>query len=68
VPSFVWPIPNGALIDFMLDHPILTKGPIVVTSKGVRLCRPSELVSDLLDNPVQSFLKEDAEAVTRAKG
>ena len=56
------------LIDFMLDHPILINRPIVVTPKGVRLCRPSELVLDLLDNPVQSFVKEDGEAVTRAKG
>jgi DNA-binding transcriptional ArsR family regulator len=38
------------------------------SKKGVRLCRPSELVLDLLDNPVESFVKEDGEAVTRAKG
>src|SRR6185312_5839756 len=59
---------DDELIDFMLDHPILINRPIVVTPKGVRLCRPSELVLDLLDNPVQSFVKEDGEAVTRAKG
>ena len=35
----------------MLAHPILINRPIVVTPKGVRLCRPSELVLDLLDNP-----------------
>ena len=58
---------DDELIDFMLDHPILINRPIVVTPKGVRLCRPSELVLDLLDNPVQSFIKEDGEAVTRAK-
>ena len=40
----------------------------LVTSKGVRACRLSEMVLDLLDNPVQSFIKEDGEAVTRAKG
>ena len=58
---------DDELIDFMLDHPILINRPIVVTPKGVRLCRPSELVLVLLDNPVSSFLKEDGEAVTRAK-
>ena len=58
---------DGELIDFMLAHPILINRPIVVTPKGVRLCRPSELVLDLLDNPVQSFVKEDGEAVMRAK-
>ena len=55
------------LIDFMLDHPILINRPIVVTPKGVRLCRPSEAVLDLLKHPVASFVKEDGEAVTRAK-
>ena len=59
---------DDELIDFMLAHPILINRPIVVTPKGVRLCRPSELVLDLLDNPVESFVKEDGEAVTRAKG
>jgi arsenate reductase (glutaredoxin) len=59
---------DDELIDFMIQHPILINRPIVVTPKGVRLCRPSELVLDLLDNPIQSFVKEDGEAVTRAKG
>ena len=59
---------DDQLIDFMLAHPILINRPIVVTPKGVRLCRPSELVLDLLDRPVESFVKEDGEAVTRAKG
>jgi arsenate reductase len=58
---------DDELIDFMLKHPILINRPIVVTPKGVGLCRPSELVLDLLDNPIQSFVKEDGEAVTRAK-
>jgi arsenate reductase len=39
------------LIDFMLAHPILINRPIVVTPKGVRLCRPSEAVLDMLPNP-----------------
>jgi arsenate reductase len=55
------------LIDVMLAHPILINRPIVVTPKGVKLCRPSEAVLDLLDHPVASFVKEDGEAVTRAK-
>jgi len=58
---------DDELIDFMLAHPILINRPIVVTPKGVRLCRPSEAVLDLLDHPVGSFVKEDGEAVTRAK-
>jgi arsenate reductase len=58
---------DDELIDFMLAHPILINRPIVVTGKGVRLCRPSELVLDLLDNPVASFVKEDGEAVSRTK-
>src|SRR5829696_6864609 len=58
---------DDELIDFMLAHPILINRPIVITPKGVRLCRPSELVLDLLDSPVQSFVKEDGEAVTHAK-
>ena len=58
---------DDELIDFMLVHPILINRPIVVTDKGVRLCRPSELVLDLLDNPVASFVKEDGEAVSRPK-
>lgn len=58
---------DDELIDFMLTHPILINRPIVVTAKGVRLCRPSELVLDLLDNPVATFVKEDGEAVSRVK-
>jgi len=58
---------DDELIDFMLAHPILINRPIVVTAKGVRLCRPSELVLDLLDNPVASFVEEDGEAATRNK-
>ena len=58
---------DDELIDFMMAHPILINRPIVVTPKGVRLCRPSELVLDLLDNPIESFVKEGGEAVARAK-
>jgi hypothetical protein len=48
-----------------LAHPILINRPIVVTPKGTKLCRPSETVLDLLDEPVTSFVKEDGEKVTR---
>lgn len=57
------------LIDFMLQHPVLINRPIVVTELGVRLCRPSELVLDILPNPQQAaFSKEDGEAVINQKG
>jgi arsenate reductase len=58
---------DDQLIDVMLAHPILINRPIVVTPKGTKLCRPSEAVLDLLDNPVGSFVKEDGEAVKRTK-
>jgi arsenate reductase (glutaredoxin) len=58
---------DDELIDFMLAHPILINRPIVVTAKGAKLCRPSEAVLDLLENPVTSFLKEDGERVSRDK-
>ncbi len=54
------------LIDVMLAHPILIERPIVATEKGVRLCRPSELVLDILPNPaVGRFVKEDGEVIDR---
>ena len=56
---------DDQLVDFMLAHPILINRPIVQTPKGTKLCRPSEAVLDLLDNPVASFVKEDGEVVTR---
>ncbi|ERM02000.1 arsenate reductase (glutaredoxin) [Brucella intermedia] len=52
------------LIDFMMANPILINRPIVETPRGTRLCRPSELVLDILENPVASFTKEDGEQVT----
>jgi arsenate reductase len=52
------------LIDQMLAHPILINRPIVVTPKGVKLCRPSEAVLDLLPNPhIGRFVKEDGEVI-----
>ena len=56
-----------ALIDAMLQHPILINRPIVVTNKGVKICRPSELVLDILENPnIGPFTKEDGEVVNAA--
>ncbi|KQU72385.1 arsenate reductase [Aminobacter sp. DSM 101952] len=54
---------DDQLIDFMTAHPILINRPIVKTPKGTRLCRPSEAVLDLLDNPIATFTKEDGEVV-----
>ncbi len=52
------------LLDFVEQHPILINRPIVVTPKGVRLCRPSERVLEILPNPnIGSFTKEDGEVV-----
>ena len=51
------------LLDVMMAHPILINRPIVVTPKGVRLCRPSEAVIELLEHPIGRFVKEDGEVV-----
>jgi len=56
---------ENELLDFMLAYPILINRPIVVTPKGIRLCRPSELVLELLDQPLTAdFVKEDGQRVT----
>ena len=53
----------------MLQYPILINRPIVVTPLGIRLCRPSEAVLDILAQPQRAaFSKEDGEAVIDAKG
>lgn len=54
---------DDALLDAMMAHPILINRPIVVTPKGVRLCRPSEAVIDLLPPQQGEFIKEDGERV-----
>jgi arsenate reductase len=57
------------LLDAMQAHPILMNRPIVVTSKGVRLCRPSDLVLDILPAPQKGeFTREDGELVIDAQG
>ncbi len=60
---------DDQLIDFMLQHPILINRPIVVTPLGTRLCRPSEVVLDILPDVQKSaFTKEDGEKVVDEKG
>lgn len=60
---------DDEILDFMLQHPILINRPIVVTPLGTRLCRPSELVLDILPNRQQgAFAKEDGEQVVDADG
>ena len=59
---------DAQLIDAMIAHPILINRPIIVTNKGAALCRPSERVFELLENPVSSFTKEDGEIVKHVKG
>ncbi|WP_226018636.1 arsenate reductase (glutaredoxin) [Novosphingobium sp. FKTRR1] len=62
-------LPDAALIDAMIAHPILINRPLVVSALGVRLCRPSELVLDLLPSAQRgAFAKEDGEQVVDAAG
>jgi arsenate reductase (glutaredoxin) len=59
---------EDALLDAIEAHPILLNRPIVVTPKGVRLCRPSELVIDLLPPQQGEFFKENGERVVDQHG
>lgn len=60
---------DAALVDAMMEHPVLINRPLVVSPLGVKLCRPSELVLDLLPTAQQgAFAKEDGEAVVDAAG
>ena len=60
---------DDQLLDLMIEHPILINRPIVVTPLGTRLCRPSELVLDILPSPQQGpFVKEDGEVVVDVQG
>lgn len=59
---------DDALLDAMMAHPILINRPIVVSPEGVRLCRPSEEVLDLLPPQQGAFTKEDGERVVDASG
>ncbi|CEF43082.1 arsenate reductase (plasmid) [Acetobacter senegalensis] len=60
---------DDALIDAMIAHPILMNRPIVVTPLGAALCRPSEVVLDILPNPQRgAFVKEDGEKIVDESG
>ena len=60
---------DDQLLDAMMAHPILINRPLVVTPIGVKLCRPSELVLDILPAPQRgAFVKEDGEAVVDGHG
>lgn len=61
-------VSDDQILDAMIEHPILINRPIVVTPKGVRLCRPSETVLDLLPPQQGEFVKEDGEPVIDASG
>jgi arsenate reductase len=57
------------LLDAMMAHPILINRPFVITSRGTRLCRPSEVVLEILPAPQKgSFVKEDGEVVIDERG
>jgi len=60
---------DDALLDVMITHPVLINRPLVVSPLGVKLCRPSEAVLDLLPEPQRgAFAKEDGEQVVDAAG
>jgi len=60
-------VSDETILDAMIAHPVLVNRPIVATRKGVRLCRPSEQVFELLGNPdIGIFTKEDGEVVRTA--
>ena len=54
---------NDAIVKAMVEHPVLVNRPIVASPKGVKLCRPSEVVLELIDRKPTSFTKEDGEVV-----
>jgi arsenate reductase (glutaredoxin) len=57
------------LLDAIMAHPILLNRPFVITSQGARLCRPSEVVLEILPQPQTGFFaKEDGEVVINAEG
>ena len=56
-------VTDDHMLAAMVEHPILVNRPIVVTPKGTKLCRPSEVVLTLLDRVPESFTKEDGEVV-----
>jgi len=62
-------LPDDALLDAIGQHPVLLNRPFVETPIGTRLCRPSEVVLDILENPnIGPFIKEDGEVIIDAEG
>ncbi|MFY0692957.1 MAG: arsenate reductase family protein [Paracoccaceae bacterium] len=62
-------VPDEALLDAMIEHPVLVNRPIVCSPKGVRLCRPSEAILDLLETlPPGPLFKEDGQMILNERG
>ncbi|MEO0372905.1 MAG: arsenate reductase family protein [Pseudomonadota bacterium] len=62
-------VSDETIFEAMLDNPVLVNRPIVCTAKGVKLCRPSEAVLDVLDQwPAGPYAKEDGEMIINAEG
>ncbi|PSW74472.1 arsenate reductase (glutaredoxin) [Photobacterium sp. GB-50] len=62
-------VSDEVILEAMLEHPVLVNRPIVCTAKGVKLCRPSEVVLDVLENwPKGPLIKEDGEVIIDANG
>ncbi|WP_305368856.1 arsenate reductase (glutaredoxin) [Photobacterium leiognathi] len=62
-------VPDEVILEAMLEHPVLVNRPIVCTAKGVKLCRPSEAVLDVLENwPKGPLIKEDGEVIIDENG
>lgn len=57
-------VSEDQILDAMMQAPILINRPFVITPKGTALCRPSEKVFALMENPPQSYTKEDGEVIT----
>jgi arsenate reductase (glutaredoxin) len=60
-------VADDRILDAMVQYPILVNRPIVVTPKGAKLTRPSEIVFELLDRRPESFTKEDGEVVLSSR-
>ena len=68
-PALAGPDGEDLILAAMVEHPVLVNRPIVATPKGVRLCRPSEAVLDLLEQlPPGPFAKEDGQLIVDAQG
>lgn len=59
-------VTEDQILDAMVGHPVLVERPIVISPKGVSLCRPVEKLFDLLENPPETFTKENGDIITRS--